>query len=136
MDETVAIEIEASDPDFKLSAVRLRGEAAGQSVLDESLLKAEHKGRFTARYLFVPNAHGLKAGDVVEYWVEADDNRTPKPNTVSTKKENDKRTFRIVSPNPGQQPPPDRVARNDRQQPKPGADQQGGQQEQGGQQGQ
>ena len=53
------------DPDFKLSAVRLHGEAAGQSVLDESLLKAEHRGRFTARYSFVPNAHGLKAGDVV-----------------------------------------------------------------------
>ena len=66
LDETVAIEVEASDPDFKLSAVRLHGEAAGQSVLDESLLKAEHRGRFTTRYSFVPNAHGLKAGDVVQ----------------------------------------------------------------------
>ena len=117
LDETVAIEVEASDPDFALSAVRLHGEAAGQSVLDESLLKAEHRGRFTARYSFVPNAHGLKAGDVVKYWVEAGDNRTPKPNTVATEKE--ERTIRIVSPNPAQQPPPDRVARNDRQQPKP-----------------
>lgn len=134
LDETVAIEVEAIDPDFKLSAVRLRGKVAEQSVLDESLLKAEHKGRFTARYLFVPDAHGLKAGDTLKYWVEAGDNRSPKPNVVTTEKE--ERTIRIVSPNPGQQPPPDRVARNDRQQPKPGGDQQGGHQEQGGQQGQ
>ena len=130
LDETVFIEIEARDPDFALSSVRLHGEAGGQSVLDESLLKGEHRGRFTTRYSFVPNAHGLKAGDVVQYWVEAGDNRTPKPNMVAT----EKRTIRIVSPNPGQQPPPDRVAQNDRQQPKPGGDQQGGQQEQGGQQ--
>jgi hypothetical protein len=130
LDETVFIEVEARDPDFALSMVRLHGEAAGQSVLDESLLKAEHRGRFTARYSFVANAHGLKAGDEVQYWVEADDNRTPKPNMVVT----EKRTIRIVSPGPAQQPPPDRVARNDRQPPKPG-EQQGGQQEQGGQQG-
>ena len=135
LDETVAIEVEARDPDFALSTVRLHGEAAGQSVLDETLLKAEHRGRFTKRYSFVPSAKGLKAGDTIEYWVEAADNRTPKPNTVSTKSENrESRTIRIVSPNPAQQPPPDRVARNDRQQPKPGADQQDGQQEQRDQQ--
>ena len=118
LDETVAIEVEARDPDFALSAVRLRGEVAGRTVLDESLLKAEHRGRFTARYSFVPNAHGLKAGDVVEYWVEADDNRTPKPNTwLRNRAANDSDCFAES----GQQPPPDRVARNDRQQPKPGA---------------
>src|SRR4051812_31605488 len=100
LDETVAIELEARDPDFALSIVRLHGEAAGQTVLDESLLKAEHRGRFTARYSFVPNVHGLKAGDTMRYWIEAGDNRTPKPNTVTTEKE--ERTIRIVSPNPAQ----------------------------------
>jgi hypothetical protein len=131
LDEPVVIEVEARDPDFLLSAVRLRGEAAGQSVLDEPLLKGEYKGRFTSRYSFVANAHGLHAGDVVQYWVEAADNRAPKPNVTAS----EKRTIRILSRDPGRQPPPDRLARNDRQQPKPGAEQPGGQQEQGGQQG-
>ncbi len=132
LDETVAIEVEARDPDFALSTVRLHGEAAGRRVLDESLLKAEHRGRFTTRYSFVPNAHGLKAGDVVEYWVEAADNRTPKPNVAAS----EQKTIRIVSPNPAQQPPPDRVARNDRQQRPPDAGQNGGQQDQKNQGGQ
>ena len=30
LDETVAIEVEARDPDFALAAVRLRGEVAGR----------------------------------------------------------------------------------------------------------
>ena len=132
LDETVAIEIEARDPDFALAGVRLHGEVAHQSMLDESLLKGEHRGKYTTRYTFTPTAHGLKIGDIVQYWVEATDNRTPKANTVTT----ERRTIRIVSPNPGQphQPPPDRVARNDRQQPQPG-EQQGGEKGQGGQQG-
>ncbi len=54
LDETVAIEVEARDPDFALSAVRLRGEVAGRSVMDEQLLKGDRRGRFTARYSFVP----------------------------------------------------------------------------------
>ena len=38
LDETVAIEVEARDPDFALAEVRLHGEAAGRTVLDETLL--------------------------------------------------------------------------------------------------
>ena len=47
LDETVAIEVDARDPDFALSAVRLRGDAAGRVVLDERLLKSEHRGQLT-----------------------------------------------------------------------------------------
>jgi hypothetical protein len=116
LDESVPIEVEARDPDFALSAVRLRGEAAGRPVLDEPLLNGEHRGRFAGRYSFVPKAHALQPGDTVEYWVEAADNRAPKPNLAVTQK----KLMRIVSPNPAQQPPPDRLAKNDRQQPRPG----------------
>ncbi len=112
LDENVTIEANASDPDFALSAVRLRGQVADRSVIDEPLLKGEHRGQFNSRYVLTPGAHGLKAGDVLEYWIEADDNRTPKPNTIAT----EHKTLRIVSPDPARQPPPDRIARNDQPQ--------------------
>ncbi len=124
LDQTVAIDVEARDPDFALSAVRLRGEVAGREVLDEALLKGERRGKFTANYSFLPNAHGLHVGDVMQYWVEAADNRTPKPNVTVT----EHKLMQIGSPNPGKQPPPNQVANNDRQQPQPGAGQPNGRQ--------
>ena len=127
LDETVNIEIEARDPDFALSAVRLRGEVSGREVLGESLLKEEHHGPFSGRFALAPAARGLKEGDVLEYWAEADDNRTPKPNTVAT----EHKTLRIVSANPAQQPPQDRMAKNDRQQPQNGGQGQKNQQQKG-----
>jgi hypothetical protein len=123
-DEKVTIEVEARDPDFALSAVRLKGESLAKSVLEETLLNGSQRGRFTTRYTFVPGAHGLKSGDVMQYWLEAADSRTPKPNTITT----EHKTMRIGSPDPNRQPPPDQIARNDRQQPQPGEQQQGGKQ--------
>jgi hypothetical protein len=133
-DENVAIEVDATDPDYKLAAVRLKGVVAEQDVINESLLKGQER-RFIGRFAFKPSDRGLKAGDVLEYWIEADDNRTPNPNTTAS----ERRSLRIVSPNPAQ-PPPDRIARNDRQpqdgqQPKD-QQQQGGRQEKGQQPGQ
>ncbi len=135
LDEQVTIEVEARDPDFALQAVRLRGQVMGSDAVNELLLKSEQRGRFNGRFMLLPSAHGLKAGDVLEYWAEADDNRTPKANTVAT----EHKTLRIVSPNPAQQPPPDQVAKNDRQlpqnqPPQQGDQQRGGEQQQGKQQ--
>jgi hypothetical protein len=138
---TVTIEAEARDPDFALAGVRLHGEVAGRPILDEPLLTSKHTGRFTGRYQFTPSALKLRAGDVVQYWVTASDNRTPSANTA----ESERKLMRILSPDPAQQPPPDRIARNDRQQQpnqqrdnqqQPGDQQQqkGDQQQQGGDQ--
>lgn len=121
LDEQVAVEVEARDPDFALSAVRLRGEVAGHVVLDEPLLKSEHRGRFAGRYVLTPSAHELKAGDVLEYWVETADNRAPKPNSTAT----ERKVLRVLSPIPAQQPPPNQIAQNDRKQPQPGERQPG-----------
>lgn len=126
LNETVTIDVDAIDPDFKLSAVRLRADSGGLLVLNEPLLKSVHRGRFTARFAFTPNAHRLKAGDVVDYWVEAVDNRTPKANQTASQHQQ----MRVVSPDLAKQPPPDRIARNDRQQPKPGEQQKDNQQNQ------
>ncbi len=99
VNESVAIEIAARDPDFSLAAVRLRGEVGGREVLNEAVLKGEQKGQFNGRYALVPSAHELKEGDVLEYWAEAEDNRAPKPNLVST----EHKALRIVSTKQGAQ---------------------------------
>lgn len=126
LNDTVMIEVEARDPDFALAEVRLRGEVAGRAVIYEQLLGAGHAGRFTARHSFTPRGPELRAGDVVEYWVIANDNRTPAPNAV----ESDRRQLRIVSPDPAHQPPPDQVAQGDQQKrpqdQQPGTDEQPG----------
>ncbi|HJQ79528.1 MAG TPA: hypothetical protein VJ828_06215 [Lacipirellulaceae bacterium] len=126
LNDTVTIEAEAIDPDFALAEVRLRGEVAGRNVIDEPLLARAHTGRFTGRYQLKPSAKGLKAGDVVQYWVTAKDNRAPTANLS----ESERKLIRIVAPDAGQ-PPPDPNA-----QPQQGDRQQGEQQQrEGGQEG-
>src|SRR4051812_34534310 len=80
LDETVNIEIEARDPDFALSGVKLRGQVGDRDIMSEPLLVREFKGRFAHRYSLALAKQDLKAGDVLQYWIEAADNRTPKPN--------------------------------------------------------
>jgi hypothetical protein len=113
LDDTVTIEVEARDPDFALSKVWLHGEVAGRAVMDEELLTTRHKGRFTARHQFTLSGHDLRPGDIIDYWVIANDNRAPAGNAA----ESEHKQLRIASPNPGRkgnQPPPDRIAQNDR----------------------
>ncbi|MEX2091209.1 MAG: hypothetical protein WD971_00955 [Pirellulales bacterium] len=134
LDETVAIEVDARDPDFALAEVRLHGDAAGRTVLDERLLAEKHTGRFTGRRSFTPSEHDLQAGDVVRYWVTARDNRAPQPNEVTS----DSQSLRIVAPDPRQpgQPPQDRVAQREKREPQAGdQSQEGQQQNDGGQSG-
>jgi hypothetical protein len=134
LNDTITVEAEARDPDFALADVRLHSEVAGRPVIAVPLLNGKHTGRFTGRYQFTPSAHNLRAGDVIQYWVVASDNRTPSANTA----ESERKLMRIVSPDPAGQPPPDRIARNDRrQQPNPQRENQqqpGERQEQGGHQ--
>jgi hypothetical protein len=114
LNDTVTIEVEARDPDFGLAKVQLRGKVPGRPEIDEPILTSKHTGRFTGRYQFTPSAHNLRAGDMLEYWVEARDNRTPTANIV----ESEHKQLRIGSPDPAKQPPPDRIAQRDqRQQP-------------------
>ncbi|MEX0614241.1 MAG: hypothetical protein WD738_18010 [Pirellulales bacterium] len=125
LDETLAIEVEARDPDFALLEVRLRGEVAGRAVIDQPLLQREHGGRFTGRFAFTPSAQDLRAGDTVQYWVTASDNRAPDPNMTAS----ERKILHIVSPDPAQQPPPDRLAQREPQQ-RPQEDQRRDQQQQ------
>jgi hypothetical protein len=130
LDESVTIDVEASDQDFALAEVRLVGEVAGREVWNESLLNGAPVRRFTGRRSFTPAEHGLHAGDAMHYWVTANDNRTPQPNTAAS----ERKMLRVISPDPAQQPPPDRVAQRDsppphRQPPPPDGDAQRSRQE-------
>ena len=98
LDETVAIEVDAIDPDFALCEVRLHGEVAGRAVLDEPLLSSEHTGHFTGRLSFTPRDHQLQPGDVMRYWLAARDNRTPQANEAAS----DSQTLKVVAPDPRQ----------------------------------
>jgi hypothetical protein len=128
LNDTVTIEAEAIDPDFALAEVRLRGEVAGRQVIDEPLLARTHTGRFAGRYQLSPRTKGLKAGDVVQYWVTAKDNRAPTANVA----ESERKLLRIAAPD-AKQPPPDQNAQRN-QQPQQGEQQQDEQQQQQGEQ--
>ncbi len=112
LDETVAIEVDARDPDFALAEVRLHGEVAGRPVLNVKLLDEDHTGRFTGKHQFTPSEHQLKPGDMVCYWAIARDHR---PNEATT----DSQVLRITSPNPDQ-PPEDRIAQREQREPQQG----------------
>ncbi len=80
----LAIKVQAEDPDFGLRTVAVRAQREERSLLIPPLLdrpkpELAWTGKFTGTYVFEPGRLGLKAGDRVEYWVEADDNREPMP---------------------------------------------------------
>lgn len=134
LDETVAIEIEARDPDFSLAEVRLTGESAGRTIFNERLLTKSQTGRFAGRLMFTPGKHELHAGDVVRYWATARDNRAPQANEATT----DSQMFRIIGPDPRRpgQPPRDRIAQREQPEQREEPQQDGEQQNQQEQQGQ
>jgi hypothetical protein len=99
--ESVQIEVEARDPDYALLAVRILGRTDDGLAFEEPLLEGEHRGRFTKIYSFTPAAPEYAVGDVVEYWVEAEDVRTPEPNRAATQH----RRLKIVEPPPVKEHP-------------------------------
>ena len=100
VDETVELQVEARDPDFALQSVALKfANQEGESVVDETLLDERFQGSFNKTWKFIPREHGLKPGDIVEYWAEAVDVKTPNANSA----ESIRQEFVIVGPAEGQQ---------------------------------
>ncbi len=84
-DESLELAIDARDPDFELSHVAIQGTAVGgdgEQDFEVPLLEQRHAGRFTTTHAFVPAESGFAAGDVVEVWAVAIDNKLPEPNVV------------------------------------------------------
>ncbi|MEX2122020.1 MAG: hypothetical protein WD847_20740 [Pirellulales bacterium] len=102
--QALPLTLVASDPDFKLADVRLQArrpnsKLADKLVLDEGLLSEPRAGQFRRNFVLNPGRHGLKAGDVVQFWAAALDNKQPQANRTETPRF----TLRITSPD-GQQP--------------------------------
>lgn len=88
------LEVVASDPDFALRLVKFSAASGTKPIVDKLLLNEARTGQFVHKFLFEPKRLGLKAGDVVEYWAVAEDNKDPNPNRTETTL----RRIRVVSP--------------------------------------
>ncbi len=93
VNRAVVLELTANDPDFALRRVTIGATAGKRQVVDRALLDEERRGTFVGKFRFSPSKFGLNAGDVVEYWAAADDNRDPQANHV----ESPRRVLRIVA---------------------------------------
>jgi len=106
------IRVRAEDLDFALRRVVLKAECGGRSLVIPPLLEKPHQGEFQQSYLFEParaklegdssqpGAVGLKAGDRVRYWAEAEDNKEPTPGRGTSAQQ----WITIVEPSTGQPP--------------------------------
>ncbi len=83
-DEELAIRVRAEDPDFALGRVALKAEKAGRRLPIRPLLDGEQEDPFEVTYMLRPERLGLKPGDRVVYWVEAEDNKQPRPGRAET----------------------------------------------------
>ncbi len=97
--------VAAADADYKLSSLLVRFERAGELVHEEPLLiDGPRAGEYRRSWLFQSSRYNLNAGDVVQFWAEArdnrqpDDDRPPDPNVSATPKY----TLRIL-PRPPQE---------------------------------
>ena len=75
--------VEARDPDFQLSQVNLHVKKNGQQVQKESVLSTPQQ-RVLAKHDLKLDRLQVKPGDTVELWVQAFDNRQPRPNSKVT----------------------------------------------------
>jgi hypothetical protein len=112
LDGQVSLELRAIDPDFSLTAVRVRGKTERGSVFDQSLLPdAPHSGGFVGKYQFAPAQFGLKEGDIVRYQAVATDNKTPTANETVTP---DRRIKIGAAENRNPQQQPNNAAQSDK----------------------
>ncbi|MGD0899719.1 MAG: hypothetical protein ABR915_17950 [Thermoguttaceae bacterium] len=88
-DGRLPIRVRAEDPDFALRQVSLAAEREGRRLAIPPLMSQMEpqdpwQGPFEKEYAFQPAVLGLKAGDRIKYWAEADDNKEPTSNHVET----------------------------------------------------
>ncbi len=91
-DGQVAIKVRAEDPDFALRRVVVRAVRDDRSLpipplLDRRPPERAWPGEFRGTFSFQPARLGLKAGDHVQYWAEAEDNKEPVANRSATDKQ-------------------------------------------------
>jgi collagen type III alpha len=77
--------IQARDPDFELSYLYLNIEKAGQRIVREQLSEGRIQQLMLKHELSLARLNVMN-GDLLELWIEAYDNKQPKPNTRNTPK--------------------------------------------------
>jgi len=85
LNATVPLLIEAFDPDFELSGLSVQVERQGQ-LLSSELLDVAGRQRVRLKHPLELNRLPLMVGDVLNFWVEARDNREPDANRRMTSK--------------------------------------------------
>jgi len=102
-----AIRVQAKDPDFALRRVEIRAvrgdnrSLALPALLDRRRPAEPVAGEYQGEFVFEPVRFGLKAGDRVQYWAAAEDNKEPSPNLT----ESEKRWIVVDNPLPQDQQP-------------------------------
>lgn len=79
----VPLLVDARDPDFQLGPVNLHVRKNGVQVQKEPLSSGQQQ-RLLAKYDLQLERLKVKPGDTVELWVQAFDNRQPRPNSKTT----------------------------------------------------
>ena len=77
--------IQAKDPDFELGYLYLNVEKGGQRVIREQLSEGRQQKLLLKHELSLATLH-LAVGEEIEVWIEAYDNKKPRPNTKNTPK--------------------------------------------------
>jgi hypothetical protein len=104
----VEFELDASDPLYGLSDVRIVASVGSEPAFrrnravtkdDKSAARLVYKHLEHLDRITLDDGKKLKPGDVIEYWAEAVDNKSPKPNVTKT----DVRKLLIVEPQQQQQ---------------------------------
>ena len=77
--------IQARDPDFELGYLYLSVEKGGQRIIHEQLSEGRQQKLLLKQELSLAALH-LAVGEEIEVWIEAYDNKKPRPNTKNTPK--------------------------------------------------
>ena len=96
-------DIQARDPDFLLQSVQMVAKRDGQLLNVQELL-VEPSKNFLGKFEFIPQKLKLQAGDELELWASAMDNKTPEVNQTETAAPHKK--IHIVAADPRQNPQP------------------------------
>lgn len=109
LNQPVKFELQASDPDYGLGEVRLVAKLGDNVAFQRNLLTAPAGKSFTGKFtqshfekldkVKLAGNVALKEGDVIDYWAEAADNKSPQANVVKT----EVRRLRIIAPQKPQQ---------------------------------
>ena len=110
LNAVVPLSVKAADPDFRLRFVTLRLAKDGEEIHTAMLLDEEQPEFAGTLDLALQQLPGLKAGDEIQYWVEARDNKQPLGNRSSSPRMKIKITEPVAKQQAEQQAAQDRQA--------------------------